>query len=282
MALKLEDFSAFVANWEDKATNLRAIAAQLNIGLDALVFVDDNSGERELVRRFCPEIAVVDLPDDPAGFSRALDSRRFFETVSVSKEDAARAAHFQAEAARENLRRGAPDLGAFLKDLEMSAEAGPFSEPDVARISQLINKTNQFNLTTRRSTEPEVRALMSDPAAWTLAVRLRDRLGDYGLISALIARRRGAAFEIDTWLMSCRVLGRGVEKLAFNRLLAAARAAGATELVGRYLPTAKNAPVKELLPSLGFKAAADGAWRLSVADAEPQEVSIRDEPARAA
>ncbi|HXS99802.1 MAG TPA: HAD-IIIC family phosphatase [Elusimicrobiota bacterium] len=282
MVLKLEDFSAFVANWEDKATNLRSIAAQLNIGLDALVFVDDNAGERELVRRFCPEVAVVDLPEDPAGFSRALDARRFFETVSVSKEDARRAAHFQAEAARESLRRGAPDLASFLKDLEMSAEAGPFTEPDVARIAQLINKTNQFNLTTRRSSEPEVRALMADPAAWTLAVRLRDRLGDYGLISAVIARRSGSAFEIDTWLMSCRVLGRGVEKLAFNRLLAAARAAGAKELVGRYLPTAKNAPVKELLPSLGFAAAPDGAWRLSVAGAKPQEVSIRDESPRAA
>ncbi|MFI5348079.1 MAG: HAD-IIIC family phosphatase [Elusimicrobiota bacterium] len=276
MVLRLEDFSAFVANWEDKATGLRAIAKTLHLGLDALAFADDSPGERELVRRFCPEIAVVDLPEDPADYVRTLDAQRLFETVAVSSEDRGRAAHFAAEAERAALQQQAPDLASFLRGLEMRAETSPFQEADVARLAQLINKTNQFNLTTRRTTEAEVRALASDPAAWTLSVRLADRLGDYGLISAVVARKKGDAFEIENWLMSCRVLGRDVEKLVYNRLVEAARAAGAKSLVGRYVPTAKNGLVKDLFRGLGFSAESDGVWRLPAADAKLCEVAIND------
>lgn len=276
MVLTLKDFSAFVANWEDKATGLRTIAKKLNLGLDALAFADDSVGERELVRRFCPEVAVVDLPDDPADYCRALDAQHLFETVAVSEEDRGRAAHFTAEAARLVLKEQTPDLASFLRGLEMRAEAGAFQESDIARLTQLINKTNQFNLTTRRTTEAEVRALTSDAGAWTLSVRLADRLGDYGLISAVIARKRGSDFEIDTWLMSCRVLGRDVEKLVYNRLVAAARACGATTLVGRYRPTPKNGLVKDLLGGLGFSPEPDGIWRLPLAKAKISEVAIDD------
>ena len=276
MVLRLDDFSAFVANWEDKATGLRAIAKALNLGLDALAFADDSASERELVRRFCPEVAVVDLPEDPADYVRTLDSLRLFETASVSSEDRGRAAHFAAEAARAALQEGAPDLASFLRGLEMRAEAGPFRDADVPRLAQLVNKTNQFNLTTRRTTEAEVRAVSADPGAWTLAVRLADRLGDYGLVSAVVARRRGDDLEIETWLMSCRVLGRHVERLVFNRLVAGARAAGAKALVGRYLPTAKNGLVKDLLAGFGFAAEADGSWRLPLARANILEVAIND------
>jgi len=276
MILKLSDFSAFVANWEDKATGLRAIAAKLNLGLDALAFADDTPGERELVRRFCPEVAVVDLPEDPADYRRTLDALRLFETVSVSDEDRGRAAHFAAEAERTSLRNEAPDLASFLRGLEMRAEAAAFRESDVARVTQLVNKTNQFNLTTRRYTEAEVRALAAEPSAWTLSVRLRDRLGDYGLISAVIARKRGDDFEIDTWLMSCRVLGRDVEKLVYNRLVEAARAAGAKTLSGRYIPTAKNGLVKNLFGTMGFSADKEGVWRLPLAKAVLSEVAIDD------
>jgi FkbH-like protein len=276
MILRLDDFSAFVANWEDKATGLRAIAAKLSLGLDALAFADDSPAERELVRRFCPEVAVVELPADPADYCRTLDALRLFETASVSAEDRGRAAHFQAEAARTALKDLTPDLASFLRGLEMRAEAVPFREADFSRVAQLINKTNQFNLTARRYTEAEVRAIAAEPDAWTLSVRLGDRLGEYGLIAAVIARRRGDDLEIDTWLMSCRVLGRDVEKLVFNKLVSAARASGAKALVGRYLPTAKNAMVKDLLPGFGFSARADGARRLPVADAKLFEVAIND------
>lgn len=276
MVLKLSDFSAFVANWEDKATGLRAIAAKLNLGLDALAFADDNAGERELVRRFCPEVAVVDLPEDPADYCRALDALRLFETSSVSDEDRGRAAHFTAEAARTALKDQAPDLASFLRGLEMRAEAVAFREADIARVTQLVNKTNQFNLTTRRYTEAEVRALAAEPSAWTLSVRLRDRLGDYGLVSAVIARKRGDDFEIDTWLMSCRVLGRDVEKLVYNKLVSAARAAGVKTILGRYLPTSKNGLVKDLFAGLGFTTEGDGVWRLPLAKAKMSEVAIDD------
>jgi len=276
MILRLEDFAAFVADWGDKVAGLRAVARTVNLGLDALAFVDDSPAERELVRRYLPEVAVVDLPPDPAEYARALDSLRLFEPAGVSAEDLKRTEHFQAEATRKRAREQTPDLDSFLRDLRMEAEAGPFTEPDLERITQLINKTNQFNLTTRRYSEPEVRAFLRDSACWTLSVRLRDRLGDYGLISALIARRLGDAFEVDTWLMSCRAFGRGVELLAFNRLLDAARAAGARVLAADYLPTPKNGPVKELLPGLGFRQDADGRWRLPVAQARPREVPIKN------
>ena len=276
MVLKIDDFSAFIADWGDKAANLRAIAESLHIGLDALAFADDSPMERELVRRLCPEVAVVDLPEEPAEYARALDRMRLFETVSVSKEDSERAAHLQAEAARESLQRGSADLGAFLKDLEMEARACPFSEPDLERIVQLVNKTNQFNLTTKRTTEPETRALMSDPEAVTLALRLKDRFGDYGLVSVLVGRVLGESLEIETWLMSCRVLGRGLERLAFNKLLEAARSRKLKSLFGRYIPTAKNGLVKDHYRSLGFKEKGAGEWTLQVERASPLDVMISD------
>lgn len=281
MVLKLSDVAVFVANWQDKAGNLRAVAKALNIGLDAVAFADDNAAECELVRDLAPEVAVVELPADPADFVRVLDGLRLFEAAAFSEEDRKRAAHFHAEAQRAALKEQAPDLVSFLRGLEMRAVCSAFCEADVPRLTQLINKTNQFNLTTRRYTEAQVRALATDPSAWTLSVRLSDRLGDYGLISAVIARKKGAAFEVDTWLMSCRVLGRGVERLVFNRLVEAAREAGASELLGRYLPTPKNAPVKDLLAGFGFSR--DGEeWRLPLSAAKRLEVPIQDGSAAAA
>ncbi len=280
MPLRLDDFSAFVANWEDKATNLRSIASSLNIGLDALVFVDDSAAECEIVRRFCPEVAVLQMPEDPAEYCRLLDSRRFFETVSISGEDASRAAHFEAEKSRRALESAAPDLKSFLRDLRMRATAEPFKEEDLGRIAQLINKTNQFNLTARRRNEAELRALIKDPSALTLSVRLQDRLGDYGLIAVCIGLKRGEEVEIDSWLMSCRALGRGVEQFTFTRLAQAAWEAGAKSLLGRYLPTPKNGMVRDLYPSLGFKREGE-RWRLEL-PAPPAEAFISDGSAIAA
>ena len=276
MALKLEDFSAFEASWGDKGSGLRAIARKLNVGLDSVAFADDSPLERETVRRSCPEVAVVDLPEDPADWVRALDAARLFEAGAVSAEDGLRTAHFQAEDERGRLRDQAPDLGSFLRELDMKAEAGPFRPEDLARIAQLINKTNQFNLTTRRYSEEQVRAFSQDPAFWTLAVRLRDRFGDYGLISVLIARRGADALDLDTWLMSCRVFGRGVEDLAFDRLLAAAKERGVRRITARYVPSAKNEPVRGLLPGLGFAQQADGAWALDTDGARPRGAPIQD------
>lgn len=276
MALRLEDFSAFEAGWGPKPEALARIAAKLNVGVDALAFVDDTAMEREAVRSFLPEVAVVDLPEDPSDSVRALDAARLFEPASVSAEDAARAAHFAAEAAREAHKAAAADLPTFLKGLGMRAEAGPFAEADLERVVQLFNKTNQFNVLTRRVAEAEVRGWLRDPAVFTLQARLSDRHGDYGLVACLTARAKGGELVVEDWLMSCRVLGRGLERLCFNRLLAEARRRGASSLVGRYEATPKNGLVKDLYPTLGFSADGPGTWRLKAADARPQEVFIDD------
>lgn len=274
MLLKRDDFAVFIANWKDKVSNMREVADKLHLGLDFLAFADDSPAERDLMRRFCPEVAVVDLPEDPSEFCRQLDSLRLFEAASVSAEDSLRAAHFKFEEERSRLREEAPNLDAFLEDLKMKAVAGPFVKSDVERIAQLINKTNQFNLTTRRYAEPEVGALIGKPGVWTLSVRLSDRLGDSGLVSVAILRRVKEDLEIDAWLMSCRVFGRTLEHFVFNRILELARAARVKNLIGAYLPTAKNGLVKELLPNFGFKPAKDGRWKIAVKDAKDVKTPI--------
>lgn len=276
MVLRLEDFSAIEIGWGQKADSLKRIAAKLNVGVDALAFVDDTPMEREAVRNFLPEVAVVDLPEDPVGYVHALDSARLFEPAAVSAEDAARAAHFASEAARETLKASAPDLAGFLKGLGMRAEAGPFVEADLERVVQLFNKTNQFNLTTRRVAEPQVRAWLADPAVFTLSARLSDRYGDYGLVACLTAREETGALVVADWLMSCRVLGRGLEQLCFNRLLAEARRRGAKSLVGTRQETPKNGLTANLYTSLGFSPDGPGRWRLDVSSAAPKEVFIDD------
>lgn len=276
MALSLADFSAFEAGWGPKSDALRRIAAKLNVGVDALAFVDDTPMEREAIRSFLPEVAVVDLPEDPVGYVHALDSARLFEPASVSAEDAARAAHFASEAARETLKASAPDLEGFLKGLGMKAEAGPFCEADLERIVQLFNKTNQFNLTTRRVAEPQVRTWLADPAVFTLSARLSDRYGDYGLVACLTAREKDGALLVEDWLMSCRVLGRGLEQLCFNRLLAEARRRGAKSLVGARIETPKNGLTANWYTSLGFSPDGPGRWRLELTAAAPKEVFIED------
>lgn len=276
MALSLEDFSAFEAGWGEKAESLRRIAARLNVDVDALAFIDDTPMEREAIRSFLPGVAVVDLPDDPAGYILALDAARLFEPAAVSGEDAARAAHFSAEAVRETLKASAPDLAGFLKGLDMRASAGPFCEADLGRIVQLFNKTNQFNLLTRRVSEAQVRSWMNDPAAFTLAARLSDRFGEYGLVACLSGREAEGVLTVEDWLMSCRVLGRGLELLCFNRLLAEASRRGVRTLAGRWEATPKNGLVKDLYPSLGFVPSGPGTWRLDVAAAAPKEVFIDD------
>jgi len=270
MILRYEDISCFVANWNDKASNLRLIARALNIGLDALVFVDDNPAERLLVRQFVPEVAVPELPADPADYVRALDRHRYFQTVGLTAEDYRRADFYRANVARAQAETSAAGLDQFLQSLRMTARVGPINELSLDRSTQLINKSNQFNLTTRRYSSAEVLALTQDPSWITLTVSLTDRFGDNGLISVLLARLQGEVLEIDTWLMSCRVLKRGVEHLALHLLCERATARGCERIRGTYVPTAKNALVAAHYPSLGFRAVGEAAgagrtcWELAL------------------
>ena len=273
MVLREADIACFVANWDDKAANLRLIAKTLNLGLDALMFVDDNPAERELVRQALPEVAVPEMPEDPAEFVRCLARAGYFEAVSCTAEDLARGEQYRANAARAAVRETATDMHSYLAGLEMKAYWRPFSEDGLARVVQLINKTNQFNLTTPRVSEAEVRAWMADPCMRTWEVRLTDRFGDNGVVALMAARVCGNECALTMLLMSCRVLGRRLEEELLNLLGAAAREAGAKTITGIYKATAKNGMVRDLLGRWGF--AFDGeVWKLDAADFVERETEI--------
>jgi len=252
MVLRREDIACFAASWGDKATALRSIAKQLNIGLDALVFADDNPFERNIVRQELPMVAVPELPDDPALFAPMIARAGYFEGIAVTSEDMARTQQYKENAERESVREKATDMQSYLRSLEMKLHWSRFTQADQDRVVQLINKTNQFNLTTRRYTSSEIANLLQDPAVLPLQMRLADKFGDNGIISIIIGYRTDDAIDIDTWLMSCRVLGRQVERAALGIVVEAARTMGARRLIGRYRPTEKNGMVAEHYLRLGF------------------------------
>jgi FkbH-like protein len=260
MRIGLDDIACFAANWDTKVDNIRSIAETLDLGLDSLVYADDNPSERAIVRRFEPEVDVLALPADPALFGRALGEYLHFETAALSAEDKARADHYRARAQAAQRRLELDDLDDFLRDLEMTARIAPFDELRLPRIVQLIGKTNQFNLTTRRHGVTRVRELMDQPGSIHLYLELRDRFADHGLVGVLIATREEDDMVIDTWLLSCRVIGRTAEQAMLEQLARRAEAQGCTRLRGTYAPTAKNGLVAGLYEGLGFQqvGAADG------------------------
>ncbi|MBU6259773.1 MAG: HAD-IIIC family phosphatase [Burkholderiales bacterium] len=278
MRLREEHIAVFQANWQDKASNLRAIANRLNIGVDSLVLLDDNPVERHQVRTELPEVGVPELPDGPEHFVQALLAAGYFEAVQFTAEDRERAAQYQANLARSAPVEAGGDLRAHWASLRMVARIAPFDSLGRARIAQLINKTNQFNLTTRRRSEAQVALLEASRDSLTLQVRLEDRFGDNGMISVVICTPHEGAWLIDTWLMSCRVLGRGVEQVVLNVLVDVARRRGIPRLHGRYVPSGKNAMVREHYPALGFVAEADTPdgmeWVLDTACYQPFETQI--------
>ena len=268
MLLREHHFAVLRANWEDKASNIVAIANQLSLGLDAMVFLDDSPVERNLVRETLPQIAVPELPSDPALYARTLAAAGYFETVTFSAEDAARSTFYEANASRAVMRAKIGDLDAYLVSLEMTIYFRPFDSCGRSRITQLINKSNQFNLTTRRYSEVEVERLQSDGSVFTLQGSLIDKFGDNGMIVVVIVREAGDAdWEIETWLMSCRVFGRGIEKAVLAELLEHARSRGIRRLIGKYVPTDRNEMVREHYAKLGFTLeweALDGVTRWSM------------------
>jgi FkbH-like protein len=252
--LKLEDFSSFKANWNPKPGNIREIAAELNIGLDSVVFVDDNPAERALVADQLPEVASPDVGSNVARFAEILESEHYFEADKIVQDDLNRSSYYNSNSQRSTYQANFQDYGEFLTSLEMVAEIAPFSPVYLERITQLINKTNQFNLTTRRYTSAEVDALDRDPLFLTLYGRLADRFGDNGLVSTLIGRVTDDAVELDIWLMSCRVLNREMEFAMFDALVEQCQARGIHKIVGVYIPSNKNSMVAKHYLNLGFTA----------------------------
>jgi FkbH-like protein len=278
MLLREEHIAVFQANWKDKASNLVAIAQTLQIGVDALVFLDDNPAERQQVRLALPEVGVPELPDSPEFFPAMLLSAGYFETVQYTAEDADRAQQYQQNSARTAALSSTSDMAEYLESLAMRASVRRFDSVGRARIAQLVNKTNQFNLTTRRYTEAEVALMETDPRVFGIQIRLQDRFGDNGMIGVVICREQGTEWVIDTWLMSCRVLSRRVEEVTLNVLHAAAKARGISRLIGLYRPTAKNAMVREHYLRLGFAMVEQRSdtdqWMLEVDRYQPVPVPI--------
>lgn len=254
MVLKLSDFVAFTANWEPKSDNLRQMASDLNLSLDSFVFVDDNPAEIEILRQFVPEVTTILLGPDPAGYAAQLQDCRLFESHNVTDEDSQRTTQYHAESKRRELLKSTTDMESYLASLEMIGSVRDFTDVDVPRLAQLIARSNQFNLTTLRRSESDLRALIDHPQWICFSMRLGDRFGDHGLISVVIAKLENETAHIDTWLMSCRVLKRQVEDAMLNELVQRVRAKGVRRLLGVYLPTAKNGMVRDFYPQMGFTA----------------------------
>jgi FkbH-like protein len=268
MHLTLEDFGAFEACWEPKSVAIERIALTLALGLDSFVFFDDNPAEREHVRQTLPEVEVVEVPEDPSEYIRALEAGQWFETVSLTVEDRQRSEQYRAEAQRREIKTNFASVEEYQFSMKMIGDVRAVDDDDFPRVMQLIGKTNQFNLTTRRHTSEAVRQMLSRGDTVAITVRMADRFGDYGLVALLIGVRESeTTLRIDTWLMSCRVIGRTAEEFCLNALTDRAKSLGYRKLLGHFIPTKKNALVKDLFPRLGFAliGAADGQGANAVA-----------------
>jgi len=280
MVLKRDDFAAFVANWSDKADNIRQIRETLNIGFDSMVFLDDNPFERNLVRELIPAIVVPELPEDPADYVRAISELNLFETTSFTADDLKRTELYRVENERKQAQASFASVEEFLQSLDMRITVARFDSFNLPRIAQLIQRSNQFNLTTRRLSASECRTLMDDDRYIPLYAKLADRLGDHGLISVVVLERRGQDLAIRDWLMSCRVLARGVEQFVMNLVFEHAGQLGLTRVTGEYSPTAKNSIVKNFFAQFGFAKLEEGNsnhthWALPSHAYRPSETFIR-------
>jgi FkbH-like protein len=264
MTLRLEDIAVFVANWDNKADNIKYIQQALNIGFDSMVFLDDNPFERNLVRELLPAVTVPELPEDPSLVVSYLCSLNLFETASFSEEDLQRTKQYKEEITRSNFQKAFTSIDDYLRSLGMVSVVKPFDKFSVPRVAQLTQRSNQFNLRTIRYTEADIAQIRGLNDLINLSFNLEDKFGDYGLIGLVILRRAGKATAfIDTWIMSCRVLKRGMEEFIVNQMAKQARQAGVHRLVGEYIPTAKNKMVKDLYPQMGFTQA-NGKWELDL------------------
>lgn len=275
MVLKLEDISIFVANWESKAENIKYIQKVLNIGFDSMVFVDDNPMERDIVRKMIPNVIVPEMPKDPVDYMPYLRSLDLFSTVNYSIGDKDRTKQYQEEAKRIQVQSSFNSIEEYLKSLDMEAELGSFNDFYVPRIAQLTQRSNQFNPRTQRYSEEEIRKIISSDHYYSLYVVLKDKFGDYGLISNLILKKETDSLFIENWVMSCRVLKRQVEELVINSVIDIARRNSIKKIQAEYIPSAKNSLVKELFTKLNFERITDNKYELLVAEYKNKSHQIK-------
>jgi len=267
MVLKLEDISIFVANWKDKASNIKYIQETLNIGMDSIVFLDDNPFERNLVRSMLPNITVPELPEDPAMYLSYLKSLNLFETASFSGIDKERTKQYKAEVDRIESQKMFNSYDEYLKDLDMKATVKIFDEFQIPRIAQLTQRSNQFNLRTIRYTEGDIESLISNDDYLTQYYMLEDKFGDHGLISLVIMKKQDEeTLFIENWLMSCRVLKRGMEEFVINDIISIAKDNNFKYIIGEYIKTPKNSMVSQIYPKLGFKELSENKYIVNTED----------------
>jgi len=253
MLVRAKHFSAMRINWTDKAQNLREIAEELNVGIDSLAFLDDNRFEREQVRAALPEVTVIDLPKNPLEYASALRKCAAFERLTLSAEDQQRTEMYAAQKQRAGAEQTFQSKEDFFRFLEQEAELEPVSDLTLPRVAQLTQKTNQFNLTTRRYTETQIAEMVKQPDWHIFSIKVHDRFGDHGLVGVAITHDAGEQCEVDTFLLSCRVIGRTVETALLAHLAESARQRGRNRLVGWFLPTKKNAPARDFYQQHGFE-----------------------------
>jgi FkbH-like protein len=253
MLLRPRHFATLKINWNDKAQNLREIAAELNIGVEALAFLDDSPAERALIRSELPEVTVIELPDDPMSYAQTLRDCPAFERLTLSEEDRDRGSYYAEQRQRTESRQSATSLEDFYHSLDQEVEVASVNSQTLARVAQLTQKTNQFNLTTRRYSEQQIAEMAADSSCHVYSARVKDRFGDHGLVGVAIIREANGAWEIDNLLLSCRVIGRTVETAILAFVADEARASGVKQLRGWFLPTKKNAPAQSFYHSHQFR-----------------------------
>ncbi len=255
MVLKREHFAAWRINWADKASNIAELAGELNIGLDSLVFIDDNPSERELIRQALPMVEVPEIPAQPyllPEFFKEL-VERYFRVYSLTAEDAQKAEQYKANALRAQAQQSFVDFDAFLASLDIKISLEPAGEFNISRIAQMTQKTNQFNLTCRRYTDSDIRSFLAD--GWKIwCIGVADRFGDSGITGCAMV----SGDTIDTFLLSCRILGKGIEKAFLKQLLSLLKEDGLKSVRAQYIPSAKNAQVQDFYERCGFKCVAQG------------------------
>jgi FkbH-like protein len=284
MVLRKDDITIFVANWENKAENIKRIRESLEIGYDSIVFLDDNPFERNSVRAILPDVIVPELPEDPSDYVKAVSELNLFETTSVSAEDGGRADLYRTEFERRAAASTFSNFEEYLQSLDMTIEVARFTPSRLGRIAQLLQRSNQFNLTTHRYNERECETMMQDASCIPLYGSLRDRFGDHGLISIIVVRPDSSVgvLDITDWLMSCRVLARGVEEYLMNSVVAEAARLNLEAVAGTYIPTAKNAMVRDFYAKFSFAKVGETAngttsWQLRVADYTYRKTYIEPE-----
>jgi FkbH-like protein len=268
MLLRPEHFAAMRINWNDKAQSLREIAAELNLGIDSLAFLDDNPAERHRVRTELPMVTVLELPEDPAGYASCLRASPVFERLSVTDEDRQRSTYYVQQRQQRELEQNVGSLEDFYRALDQRIEILPFGPNNLGRLAQLTQKTNQFNLTTRRYSEQQLLALAEAPGSSIYGIRAEDRFGDAGIVGLAILKQLDETAEIDTLLLSCRVIGRTIETALLSFLVNEGRAAGARKIQGWFLPTKKNAPAASFYSKHAFTCIEDNGsgslWSLDI------------------